>query len=340
MAGKAGRIILRTLAFIGLCGILTLACLYLDFREYARSPGIREPSREVIVEVAPGQGFTEISKTLHRAGMITEPAKFVYYARIRGYDKQVKAGEYRLSSAMSPEDILQLMIAGKVTLHRLTIPEGKSIRQIAELAYPDDPKMKTAFIKAATDPSLVRRSGINADTFEGYLFPDTYYFPKQTPPAKIISVLFRRFQAVFREEWKTRALELGFTIHEVVTLASIIEKETGAPEERPVISSVFHNRLKRRMRLESDPTVIYGIKDYQGNITRRHLRQPTPYNTYLIKALPPGPIANPGMGAIHAALYPADTKYLYFVSKKKGVHHFSTNLKAHNRAVRKYQLGR
>ena len=150
--------------------------------------------------------------------------------------------------------------------------------------------------------------------------------------------MVKRFWSVFKPEWKNRAKTLGFTIHQVVTLSSIIEKETGAAVERPIISSVFHNRLKRGIRLESDPTVIYGIKDFNGNITRRDLAEKTPYNTYKIKGLPPGPIANAGTKAIEAALYPAETRLLYFVSKKDNTHQFSTNIKDHNRAVRKYQL--
>jgi UPF0755 protein len=179
---------------------------------------------------------------------------------------------------------------------------------------------------------------IKAETFEGYLFPDTYLFPKDTTSEEIISTMVKRFRSVFKPEWKNRAEALGFSIHQVVTLASIVEKETGVASERPVISSVFHNRLKRKMRLESDPTVIYGIKDFDGNITKKHLAEPTPYNTYVIRGLPPGPIANAGVGAFEAVLFPADTKFLYFVSKKDTTHQFSTNIKDHNRAVRKYQL--
>ena len=152
--------------------------------------------------------------------------------------------------------------------------------------------------------------------------------------------MINRFRSVFTTEWEARAEQLGFTVHQIVILASIIEKETGAPFERPIISSVFHNRLKKKMRLESDPTVIYGIEDFDGNLTRKHLLTRTPYNTYTIKGLPAGPIANPGRLSMEAALHPEKTAYIYFVSKKDSTHHFSTNLKQHNKAVRKYQLRR
>ena len=152
--------------------------------------------------------------------------------------------------------------------------------------------------------------------------------------------MVKRFRSIFTPEFNNQAKKLNLSIHQVVTLASIIEKETGAPFERPIISSVFHNRLRKRMRLESDPTVIYGIKNFDGNITRKHLSEQTPYNTYQIRGLPPGPIANPGLKAIEAALFPEDTNFLYFVSKRDRTHKFSTNIADHNRAVRKYQLRR
>jgi UPF0755 protein len=194
------------------------------------------------------------------------------------------------------------------------------------------------FLDAATDPETVRGQGIEADTLEGYLFPDTYYFPRGLDSATIIATMVKQFRAAFKPAWEQQAEALGMTVHEVVTLASIIEKETGAPEERPLIASVFHNRLKKGMRLETDPTVIYGIPDFDGNIKRRHLETYTPYNTYKIKGLPPGPIASPGALALEAALYPAQSEFLYFVSKKDGTHQFSRTIKEHNAAVRKYQL--
>jgi len=156
----------------------------------------------------------------------------------------------------------------------------------------------------------------------------------------IITKMLQRFGSVFTSDWRNRCRELGFSIHAAVTLASIIEKETGAPAERPVISSVFHNRLRKKMRLESDPTVIYRVQNFNGNLTRKHLSARDPYNTYWIRGLPPGPIANPGFESLKAALYPAETPYLYFVSKNDKTHHFSANIREHNRAVRKYQLRR
>lgn len=311
--------------------------VYVDILRYADKPANAESVKQVII-VKPGQKFKSLSQVLHKKGVINHPAKFRLFSRIKGHDKNIKAGEYFLSSAMPPKKILEILVSGKVRLHRLTIPEGYNLRQVARVVSRVGFGTEADFFLAATDADLVHSKGIDAQTFEGYLFPETYYFSKDATPEKIISTMVKRFWSVFKPELKNRAKTLGFTIHQVVTLSSIIEKEAGVAGERPIISSVYHNRLKRRMRLESDPTVIYGIKDFNGNITRKHLAENTPYNTYKIKGLPPGPIANAGIEAIEAALYPADTRFLFFVSKKDNTHQFSTNIKDHNRAVRKYQL--
>ena len=277
---------------------------------------------------------------LHDRGIIQNAFKFNLYARIKGYDKKIKAGEYRLKPAYSPREILEIMVSGKVQLYKITIPEGYNLVQIADMMPEAGLGPADDFLAAANDDALTGEHSISGGSFEGYLFPDTYHFPKGVSPEKIIQTMVRRFREVFTSAWEGRARERKMTVHQVVTLASIIEKETGAPSERPVISSVFHNRLKKNMRLASDPTVIYGIKDFDGNLTRKHLRTPTPYNTYLIKGLPPGPIASPGKAALEAALYPAETDYLFFVSRKDRTHQFSSNLKDHQKAVRKYQLRR
>ena len=332
---KFGVIVTLTL----LLSISVVACIFLNIFIYAGKPAGTKPVKQVVI-VKPGQKFKLFSKMLHQKGIINHPVKFNLFAHIKGYDRSIKAGEYFLSSAMPPKKILEILVSGKVRLHRLTIPEGYNLRQVARVVSRAGFGTEADFFLAATDADLVHSKGIDAQTFEGYLFPETYYFSKDATSEKIISTMVKRFWSVFKPELKNRAKTLGFTIHQMVTLASIIEKETGTAVERPIISSVFHNRLKRRIRLESDPTVIYGIKDFDGNLTRRDLAENTPYNTYRIKGLPPGPIANAGTKAIEAALYPADTRFLFFVSKKDNTHQFSTNIKDHNRAVQKYQLSR
>lgn len=332
---KLGIAILLILIFL----FIGVAGVYLNIVAYVKKPPNTPPVEQAVV-VQYGLGFKALSTLLYQKGMILHPVKFRLFARIKGYDKRIKAGEYLLSSAMTPEKILETMVDGRVYLHRLTIPEGYNLGQIAKAVETEGFTSEADFLKAATDPDLVHVKGIDAQTFEGYLFPDTYYFPRGVTPENIISIMVKRFQTVFKPEWEKQTKTLGMTIHQVITLASIIEKETAVADERPIISSVFHNRLKRNMRLESDPTVIYGMGDYNGNITRKDLESPTRYNTYTMKGLPPGPISNTGAKAIEAALFPADTKFLYFVSRNNQTHYFSTNFRDHNRAVRKYQLGR
>lgn len=306
---------------------------------YADSPiSDHRGQRSIIIER--GDSFQRITQKLHQAGIIRKPALFRILARINGKDKRIQAGEYQLSSDMTPSGVLDTIFSGKVQLYRFTIPEGANIQQVADVVASSGIASRDAFTAAVADPDLLHLLNIPADTFEGYLFPDTYFFPKNTSAETIVTTMVERLRSVFRPEWKARAEQLGYSVHEILTLASIIEKETGVADERPLISSVFHNRLKKGIRLGADPTVIYGIKDFDGNLTRKHLRTPSPYNTYLIKGLPQGPIANPGAASIEAALFPSKTDFLYFVARRDATHHFSTNLKDHNRAVRKYQLRR
>ena len=316
-----------------------LAWLYADIMAYAEHT-VDGDGVEKTVLIHPGDTFGEITRHLNQAGIVAHPLKFRLYARLKGYDYRLKAGEYSIPTNMSPDRVLATLVSGKIRLHRLTVPEGLTLRQIADLVA--DTRLCSApeFLKLAFDAALAEKLGIPAAGLEGYLFPDTYFFPKNVTPRKIITTMFARFQTVFTPQWQARAKEKGLTVHQVVTLASIIEKETGAAFERPLIASVFHNRLKKKMRLESDPTVIYGIKDFDGNLTRKHLAEKTPYNTYQIKGLPPGPIASPGAEALKAVLFPAETNFLFFVAKKNRTHQFSTNLKDHWRAVRKYQMKR
>jgi UPF0755 protein len=316
------------------------AGLFFELKTFASTPANKSAPEPVVINVPLGQSLNKTADILYRENLIKNAAKFVLIARFKGLDKRLKAGEYLLSAAMTPLQLLDIMVKGAVKLYKLTIPEGYNLYQIADLVEASNLGTQRNFIQGATDPERVRRSGLEGETFEGYLFPDTYFFPKEVTIDRIIAAMVKRFRYIFTLDWQSRAKELGLTVHQVVTLASIIEKETGAAFERPIISSVFHNRLNKKMRLESDPTVIYGIENFDGNLTRKHLTTRTSYNTYKIKGLPVGPIANPGSASLQAALYPDDTKYIYFVSRKDNTHQFSTNFKQHNRAVRKYQLRR
>ncbi|OQY08559.1 MAG: aminodeoxychorismate lyase [Desulfobacteraceae bacterium 4572_123] len=315
------------------------AWLYVDFIKYIQRPAGADSIQKIVL-INQGDNFKKITSRLNQAGIITHPFKFRLYARLKKYDHRIKAGEYAFSTGMSPAQILAVLVSGRVRLYRLTVPEGLTLDQIASLVADKGLCGTAEFLKLTGSAAFAEKLDIPAACLEGYLFPDTYFFPKNVTAREIITRMHAGFRAVFTQQWKQRAVKMGLSVHQTVTLASIIEKETGAAFERPLISSVFHNRLKKGMRLESDPTVIYGIKNFDGNITRKHLAAKTPYNTYQIKGLPPGPIANPGAEALKAALFPADTKFLFFVARKDRTHQFSTNLKDHRRAVRKYQMKR
>jgi UPF0755 protein len=313
-------------------GVVTL-------NRYAARP-IPGPVGPVTVTIKPGQGFSEVVQTLSEARVIAQPLKFRLLARFKGWDRKIQAGKYRIAKPTTPLQLLETLVQGRVHLGRITIPEGYTVDQIAALIRESEFSAASHITAVCTAGDLYDRYRIEGATCEGYLFPDTYFFPDGVTAETIVDTMVANFWKVFQTQWIQRAHELDLSVHQVVTLASIIEKETGAGEERTLISSVFHNRLRRGMRLESDPTVIYGLQNFDGNLTRKHLQTPTPYNTYTNRGLPPGPIANPGRAALAAALNPADTPYLFFVAKKNGLHHFSKDLKEHTRAVNKYQLGR
>jgi len=325
------------LSVLSLCVVAGGTALYVH--QYATTP-IGGSEKSAVVWIKPGQSFLETISQLEEAGLVKHPNKFRWIARLTQKDRRVQAGEYQLSTSMTPLGILDIMVRGRSLLHRVVIPEGLTVSRVAEIV--DETKLvsKAAFLEAASDPERLKAFNIEGTTLEGYLFPETYDFPKGVTAEEVVQTMVDHFFFVFTPEWTERAHEMGFTVHQVATLASIVEKETGKPEERPVIAGVFLNRLKRGMRLESDPTVIYGIADFNGNLTRKDLETLTPYNTYQIKGLPPGPIANPGRASIEAVLYPSDNTYLFFVSKNDGSHHFSSTLAEHNRMVRKYQRRR
>jgi UPF0755 protein len=241
---------------------------------------------------------------------------------------------------MTPLQVLDALTKGRVKHYKVSIPEGYTVRQIAQFLEAEGLTEGEAFLEKCFSPQYASSLGVEAKSLEGYLFPDSYLLPKGLPPEDVTEMMVRQFRQVYTSQYSERSKELGFSDYQILILASIIEKEAAIPEERFLVSSVYHNRLKRNMRLYSCPTVIYGMEDFAGNLTKEDLERYTPYNTYIIRGLPPGPICNPGTEAIRAALYPAETNYLYFVSKNDGSHHFSATLKEHNIAVWKYQKTR
>ncbi|MCG8549002.1 MAG: endolytic transglycosylase MltG [Desulfobacterales bacterium] len=297
-------------------------------------------SQSVTFTVSSGQHLNTIARNLKGQGLISNLSAFKFYVRIKKAATRIKAGEYEMNTGMSPKTILSLLTSGKNKLYRFTVPEGRNLKEIAILAREAGLCSARHFLSLCNDPEFINQLNVPGMSLEGYLFPETYFFSKETDCKTLITTMVSTFNRTFNDRWKSKAKEIGLSVHDVVILASIIEKETGNAKERPLIASVFHNRLKRNMRLESDPTVIYGVSDYDGRIRYKHLRRVTPYNTYKINGLPAGPIANPGAKSLEAALYPAQTNYLFFVSKNDTTHKFSTNLRDHNKAVRKYQLNK
>jgi UPF0755 protein len=292
------------------------------------------PGRVVVVRE--GLSLGEVAEALEGENIILSRSLFLLWARLTGAERKIKAGEYLLSPGMTPLQILRKLTRGLVVTHGITIPEGFIREQIAELLEIKGLVDKAQFLALTGDGALLKQYGLSGRNLEGYLYPDTYHFARGLSPRTVIDAMVRRFLEVVRP-LQERIRDSDMPLENVVTLASIVEKETGRAEERPLIASVFLNRLRKGMRLDSDPTVIYGLKGFNGNLTRKDLNRPTPYNTYVIRGLPPGPIANPGLDAIKAVLYPAESKYLYFVSKNDGSHHFSNTLSEHNRAVNLYQ---
>jgi len=323
--------------FIGLVFLMGIF-LVVGFGYYLSTPFETEGNEQIFF-VRDGSTLNKVADDLESKKIITGKPLFLLWARLMGYSRSIKAGEYCLSSGMPPLKILEALSKGAVITHPITIPEGFTIEQIGELLEEKGLVDIEEFLAVTGDPDVAKRYGISGHSLEGYLYPDTYHFGRGLSPASIVEVMIKHFWEV-TGPLREKIEQSGMTIEEVITLASIVEKETGRAEERPIIASVFLNRLKKRMRLESDPTVIYGIKDFSGNLKKKHLTQRTPYNTYVIRGLPPGPIANPGKKAIEAVLFPANTNFLYFVSKNDGSHYFSKTLTEHNKAVQKYQKKR
>lgn len=297
---------------------------------------VRPPGGEIVVSIQPGASFRSVAQQLHRAGILRHPVLLVAWAQFIGADRSVRSGEYRVDNAVSPCQLLEMLQSPSRALRWVTIPEGFTADQIADLLEQKKFGGRDVFVAAMRDPSLLSELDLPASGVEGYLFPDTYAWEWATEPEEIVRAMLRRFRqesARLREQ----RIAAGLTEHEMVTLASVIERETAKEEERPLISGVFHNRLRIGMPLQSDPTVLYSLGRTSGRLRRSDLENPSPYNTYVRRGLPPGPIANPGRAALRAAIAPEETAALYFVSRNDGSHQFSDSLAEHNRAVNRYQ---
>ena len=293
-----------------------------------------------IVDLAKGGSLKKFGDELAGQSVIRSGFMFQLLARVNGAASKAKAGTYQLSDAMSPSEILRKLVAGEVYEKKFALPEGYSIFQAAELLESKKLFKGEEFLAACRDRQILKQLGITAKTAEGYLYPGTYNLLKMEEPSDLVKAMAEQADKLYNEKFAQLEKSTKLSRHQILTLASIVEKEAVLPQERPLIASVFLNRLKKKMPLQSDPTATYGLRAFGGKVTGSDVRRDTPYNTYIIAGLPPGPIGNPSDGAIEAVLKPASTGYYYFVARKDGSHQFSVTLDEHNRAVKQYLKGK
>lgn len=317
----------------------TGALVYGASLKYLATP-LAIPDEGYVYHFRSGTGVSRMAHDLAREGFLKYPRWLSLLARVTEQTEGVQAGEYALKQGITPQELLTLVHSGKVVQYRVTFPEGINFREMrSAMVGRHGLRIVTS---GMSNEEIMAQIGHPEEHPEGRFFPDTYAYTAGTRDLDILRAAYRRMTEILNAEWKERAPGLPYSKpYEGLIMASIVEKETGVGYERAQIAGVFVRRLKLGMRLQTDPTVVYGLGDrYKGNIRRKHLREPTPYNTYVIKALPPTPIAMPGRDAVHAAFHPDDGNTLYFVAKGDGSHYFSSTLAEHNRAVRKYQIER
>jgi peptidoglycan lytic transglycosylase G len=333
---------LRKLAILLIIGLVIAGAGAFWLRHRMVAPFRGFVADEVFVELPPGLSVSGIASRLSEAGVVPDPLTFRLAARLAGADRRLQAGEYRFAGASSTFEVVWRLASGDVYTRAVTFPEGLTIPEMAAVFERSGIGTADAFVAAASDVSVAAGIEPKLRTLEGYLFPDTYPLPRRAGADAAVRAMVTRFGQVFDDKLRADAKALGLTVHEAVTLASLIEKETARPEERPVVSAVYHNRLKRGMLLQCDPTVIYALMKsgkWTGNLRREDLLQNTsPYNTYRYPGLPPGPIAAPGRASLEAAVRPVDAPFLYFVSRNDGSHVFATTLEEHNRNVATWQI--
>jgi UPF0755 protein len=329
--------LLQAAAVIFFPAMFAAAWLVMDYLDFIQEPlDISAPG--YVFEIAPGSSMRLVANKLHEQGVINKPRYLAWHARNRKLAEKIRAGEYLIPPGVTVDEMLDQFVRGDVIQYSLTLVEGWNFRDFRQ-ALAQSPHIKQT-LADLSDAGVMRQLGKPDEHPEGRFFPDTYVFPRNTTDVDILQQAYQAMAQHLQAEWEQRSPGLPLeTPYEALILASIIEKETGLASERPMIGGVFIRRLQKGMRLQTDPTVIYGMGEkYDGNIRRRDLQQDTPYNTYTRHGLTPTPIAMPGLASIRAALQPAEGTALYFVGKGDGSHHFSDTLDEHNRAVIRYQL--
>jgi UPF0755 protein len=296
---------------------------------------------EQFVTIRQRASSSEIGRDLAAAQVVRDPRLFRVALWWTGRGRSLKAGEYRFDHPLTPLEVVDILVRGEVYTVRLTFPEGLTVAEMAKLYEAHGFGSMGEFVAASRNVERIRDLDDKAADLEGYLFPETYALPRKTPGARLVGLMVDRFRTVYDEKMRARAAEQGLTTRQVVTLASLVEKETGKAEERPIVAAVYRNRMKIGMPMQADPTIVYALEKahrYDGNIRREDLAIDSPYNTYKYPGLPPGPIASPGKASLEAVLTPADVPYLYFVSRNDGSHVFATTLAEHDTNVQKFQV--
>lgn len=329
---KIPRFLIILLVSVTIAGILLVAFAWIA--ELGLSPW-RESEGDVIHVVIPqGANAADIGKLLEKEGVISSDKKFVFLTKIKGSEKRIKAGRYEFHKDMAINEVLDKLVKGEIRPVVVTIPEGLTIKEIADIVQDQVDIDGKKFIELAKNSDFAKREGLEGKDFEGFLFPDTYHLKYGVTEKEIVKRLVKEFWSIFDDSLKRRCNKIGFSIQEVVILASLIEEEAMIEEEEPVISQVYHKRLKLNRALECDATIQYALPEHKSRLLYSDLKIKSPYNTYTHRGLPPGPICSPGKTAILAALYPADTDFLYYVAKGDGSHIFSKTAKEHNQAIR------
>jgi UPF0755 protein len=299
------------------------------------------PAEEQLVEIPPGAGTAEIRRRLIDAGVVRDQLSFRAAVWWTGSAQRLQAGEFQFTGPMSAAEVVEKIARGDVYTRRITFREGLTVAEMADVFEAGGFGSARDFASAAEDEKLIHDLDPDAADLEGYLFPETYALPRGMPASRLIAMMVDRFRVNYTSDLQAKAQEQGFTTRQVVTLASLVEKETGKGDERPLVAAVYRNRLELGMGMQADPTVVYALQmagKYDGNIRREDLNFDSPYNTYRYPGLPPGPIAAPGKASLDAALAPADVPYLYFVSRNDGSHVFAETLAEHNANVYQYQV--
>ena len=332
MSSFTGRASRYVILFFAVVVVLFFVLLI----NYSTNP-IDNKNKTILVDIPTGSSFLKVTEILNQAGLVKYRVFFYSLAIKKNARRSIRAGEYEFNTSLTPSAMIDKLLRGEIKIHEVIIREDLSLREIAAILDKEKLINKDDFFELAGDEDFLESLNIKADSIEGYLFPETYFLDRSMSTRQIMKIMVSQFWKKVTPEMIKRAGEFGFNTHQLVTLASIIGKESGDDAEKPMISAVFHNRLRKKMRIQSDPTAVYDLDNFEGKILRSHLKRKSPYNTYVRKGLPPGPIANPGLTSLKAVLYPTEVNYLYFVSKKDGTHYFSNSLAEHNRAIKRYQ---